>query len=231
MYETYRKRARAQSSEGWETWVQDELANTLNDFDVGDIRATTVVVEVFQQNQREEVRSLGDIAGSLKVEPGMHEQNFLLTSSTGDSHAKTSQWPVSGPVLGASVAVSGLSSTGSCPSCGHDGRLLRMSPDFYPAIKDATLPSFSTGWTTSGSMSRGRYWTRSTSESRSAAAACSLSQVLQDEAPSKFYLSAKAAAGILRRAERRGKELPLHLRSALRALVSSGWETQKDKTR
>jgi hypothetical protein len=35
--------------------------------------------------------------------------------------------------LGASVAVSGMSSTGCCPNCGHDGRLLRMSPDFYPA--------------------------------------------------------------------------------------------------
>ena len=155
----------------------------------------------------------------------------IQISSTADSHAKTFHWPASGPVLGATVAVSGLSSTGSCPSCGHDGRLLRMSPDFYPAIKDATLPSSSTAWTTSGSMSRGRYWTRSTSESRNAADACSLSQVLEDEAPSKFYLSARAAAGILRRAERRGKELPLNLRSALQALVSSGWKTQEDKTR
>lgn len=232
MFETYRKSARAQSSEGWESWVQDDLANTLTAFDVSDVsdvRATTLAVEAFQQNQREEVRSLGNMAGSLHVEPGMHEQNFLLTSSTGDSPARTSAWPASGPVLTALVAASGLSSSGCCPSCGHDGRSLRMSPDFYPATEDATLASFSAGWMTSGSQSHGRYWTRSTSESRNAAAACSLSQVLQDEVSSKFYLSAKAAAGILRRAERRGKSLPAHLERALRTL-SGDTETTSTPT-
>ena len=49
----------------------------------------------------------------------------------------------------------------------------------------------------------------------SAAAVCSLSEVLEMDAPPKYYLSAKACAGILRRAEKRGKELPIALRSAL----------------
>ena len=144
-----------------------------------------------------------------------------LISSMGDSPARTSAWPESGPVLTASVAVSGLSSTGFCGNCGHDGRLLRMSPDFYPATEDATLESFSAGWMNSGSMSHGRYWTRNTSESRNAAGACSLSQVLQGEVVSKYFLSAKAAAGILRRAERRGKELPTPLRLALISTAAS----------
>ena len=176
-------------------------------------------VEAFQQNQRDEVRSTGDLAGALQAEPGMKQQTYLSISSTEGSPARTYQWQASGPVLTASVAASGLSSSASCPSCGHDGQLLRMSPDFYPATADATLESFSTGWMNSGSMSRGRYWTRSTSESRNAAAACSLSQVLQDEASSKFYLSAKAAAGILRRAQRRGKQLPAHLAEALESVA------------
>ena len=47
------------------------------------------------------------------------------------------------------------------------------------------------------------------------AAVCSLSQVLEDSAPSRFYLSPKACAGILRRAEARGRELPEPLRLAL----------------
>ncbi len=159
------------------------------------------------------------------LSPTLNHAGQTSISFTGDSPAKMSAWPASGPVLGASAAVSGLSSSGSCPNCGHDGQSSRMFLDFYPAIRDATLPSFSTGWMNSGSMSRGRYWTRSTSESRSAAAACSLSQVLQDEVSSRFYLSAKAAAGILRRAERRGKTLPEHLAQALRTLSGAGEAT------
>ena len=154
-------------------------------------------------------------------EPLEQMGDMKLTSSTEGSHARTYQWPESGPVLTASVAVSGLSSTGSCANCGHGGPLLRMSPDFYPAIRAATLPSSSTGWTNSGSMRHGRIWTRSTSESRKAAAACSLSQVLEAEVPSKYYLSARAAAGILRRANSRGKELPAHLAAALEAVAST----------
>lgn len=150
----------------------------------------------------------------------------VLTSSTAGSRARTSAWPVSGPVLGESAAVSGLSSTGCCANCGHDGQLLRMSSDSYPAIKDVTSGLSLKAWKNSGSVvSPGRYWTRKTSESRNAAAACSLSQVLQDEPASKYSLSAKAAAGILRRAERRGKTLPPALASALSALAEQQPET------
>ena len=42
-----------------------------------------------------------------------------------------------------------------------------------------------------------------------------LSQILQDSAQPKYYLSAKACAGILNRAAKRGKELPEILKKAL----------------
>ena len=42
-----------------------------------------------------------------------------------------------------------------------------------------------------------------------------LSQILEDTAHPKYSLSAKACLGILRRAEKRGKELPSELREAL----------------
>jgi len=45
----------------------------------------------------------------------------------------------------------------------------------------------------------------------------SLSQILQDAPPRKFYLSRTACLGILRRAEERGKELPPQLKAALMA--------------
>ena len=45
--------------------------------------------------------------------------------------------------------------------------------------------------------------------------ASTLSQILQDDPPRKYYLSKTACLGILRRAEARGKELPPQLRDAL----------------
>ena len=41
----YRKSRRAQSVHDHETWVEDEVSNTLNTFDLGDIRSTDVVAQ------------------------------------------------------------------------------------------------------------------------------------------------------------------------------------------
>ena len=56
-----------------------------------------------------------------------------------------------------------------------------------------------------------------TSEWPNDAVVCSLSSVLDPAQliPSRFFLSRKACAGILRRAEKRGKELPPLLLEAL----------------
>jgi len=63
------------------------------------------------------------------------------------------------------------------------------------------------------------------SESPSDGAECSssLSSILQspNDVPTRYYLSAKAAAGILRRANRRGKTLPEQLQRALEAIASA----------
>ena len=63
----------------------------------------------------------------------------------------------------------------------------------------------------------GSYTTPNISELPNAAAVCSLSAILQDNAPLKYSLSPKACMGILRRAARRGKTLPPMLREALEA--------------
>lgn len=47
-----------------------------------------------------------------------------------------------------------------------------------------------------------------------------LSQILEANAPTKYYLSARACQGILNRAERRGKKLPQMLEDALREAVT-----------
>ena len=66
-------------------------------------------------------------------------------------------------------------------------------------------------------------WTHNGSDWPSAVAVCSLSDVLETgPLPQRFYLSQKACAGILRRAEKRGKELPPMLREALQAVAGGG---------
>lgn len=56
-------------------------------------------------------------------------------------------------------------------------------------------------------------------ESPSVARESTLLQILEANVPEKYYLSAKACAGILRRAEKRGKELPKMLKDALEEVV------------
>ena len=92
----------------------------------------------------------------------------------------------------------------------------RMSPAFYPATEDGTLPSSFEGWSNSGMASLGGYLTLNTSEWPKDAAVCSLSDILETDVPQKFYLSPKACRGILRRAKRRGKELPRSLAARTR---------------
>ena len=59
-----------------------------------------------------------------------------------------------------------------------------------------------------------------TGESPSVAVESTLLSILEVNAPEKYYLSATACAGILRRASARGKELPEVLRLALERQAS-----------
>ena len=56
-------------------------------------------------------------------------------------------------------------------------------------------------------------------ESPSVAVESSLSQILEEKAPEKYFLSKKACEGILRRAAKRGKELPPMLKEALESQI------------
>jgi hypothetical protein len=64
------------------------------------------------------------------------------------------------------------------------------------------------------------FLTLSTSEWPNAAAVFSLSDTLEiGNVPQRYFLSATACAGILRRAEKRGKVLPPALQKALQLVV------------
>jgi len=72
-----------------------------------------------------------------------------------------------------------------------------------------------------------------TSEFRNGAAVCSLSDILETgDVPQRYFLTPKACAGILRRAERRGKELTMTLRQALQQVAGewNGGRIAEDKT-
>lgn len=68
----------------------------------------------------------------------------------------------------------------------------------------------------------GECMTRNTGESPNAAAVSRLSQILEVTPQEKYSLSAKACQGILRRAERRGKDLPELLKTVLLMQSESG---------
>jgi hypothetical protein len=69
-------------------------------------------------------------------------------------------------------------------------------------------------------QSRGESSMPNISEWPNAAAVCSLSQVLETTSiPQRFFLSSRACAGILRRADKRGKELPPALKTALESVA------------
>ena len=68
--------------------------------------------------------------------------------------------------------------------------------------------------------SRTEFSTLATSECLSVAVVSTLSGILETgDLPRRYYLSARACRGILRRAKNRGKELPAMLRAALEAVV------------
>jgi hypothetical protein len=70
--------------------------------------------------------------------------------------------------------------------------------------------------------SRGDFSTPNISAWPNDANVCSLSDVLwAGPIPEKYFLSPRACAGILRRAEKRGKELPKQLRLALESVANS----------
>ena len=157
----------------------------------------------------------------------------------GDFPAKTSQLPgiVRGWLEADQVSISssidllrGFARTGlsskMCPvySAPIQGKTLQLSLRGLPesfveflteAGKTPGLQKDDEDFTTS----LGASWTLSISESPNAAVASSLSDILEVDAPPKYFLSSRAAKGILSRASRRGKELPPQLAQALQAVA------------
>ena len=101
----------------------------------------------------------------------------------------------------------------------------KMSLESCHLTEEGILEPSSRRWANSGMGGPTESWTLNSSEGVKCTAnelchneggACSLSDVLETgEVPRRFFLSELACQGILRRAERRGKNLPELLRQAL----------------
>ncbi|MGA2091780.1 MAG: hypothetical protein ABSH16_00030 [Sedimentisphaerales bacterium] len=116
---------------------------------------------------------------------------------------------------------------------GLDGLYTRMYLEFFPKTPERLSPS-AMGCKRSGMGFRGQYWTLNTSVFRNGASASSLSDILETgDLPQRYFLTKRACLGILRRTEKRGKDLPPMLLRALKA-VADGLKEQgkvEDKTR
>ena len=99
----------------------------------------------------------------------------------------------------------------------------RTSPASCLATEDGILAPFSGRWQNSGMGSPTECLTLNTSEWPKGASVCSLSDTLETgNVPQRFFLSAKACQGILRRAAKRGKKLPEQLQHALEVVAAEG---------
>lgn len=116
----------------------------------------------------------------------------------------------------------------------HGSSSGKMSPAYYPPATDSTSEPSSVRWSNAGTASPGGFWTHSLPEhnrfrspSPSADAVCGLSDVLEPTSPSllKYFLSSRACEGILRRAAKRGKDLPPLLDTALTEMIA-WWKAQ-----
>ena len=150
-----------------------------------------------------------------------------LTSSVPASHARIGRSRERERDCLERAAASFTSLRESCMSFDPLGSSSRMFPDFSVVTTDETLrKSSGFSWSSAGMGFNGVCLTASFSESPRDAAVCSLSDVLESHAPQRFFLSQKAAEGILRRAKKRGRTLPERL---MDGIASFDWANSPTK--
>ena len=138
-------------------------------------------------------------------------------------------WSEGAPVKASALPVTGQGSQERPGSCGNiyeqyrlsvlAGLSGRTSRERSQVAEGKISDVCSKPWMNSGIVSHGEYWTRSISEWPKDADVCLLSEVLEQTVPQKYYLSPKACAGIIRRAAKREKPLPISLEIALKEQI------------
>lgn len=144
--------------------------------------------------------------------------------------ATAATWRSSPLVLLTSYAPAGWFLKTSPAYCRLEAEAQRQSVRFEkvpsepePTVtKTVTSPPSSPSFSNAGILDATGLLTLNMPEFRSGGAASSLSSILETgDLPRRFFLSPKACAGIIRRAAKRGKELPRQLARALQAAADS----------
>ena len=169
------------------------------------------------ENQRGELL-LTEVAHQLTSGGGKPGQGysavaFLARTSQSQDDAQDSQEP---------DQASSTSSPASSTLFDPDGFSSRTYPGSSPRTAVGTSEQSLERWPTSGTAWHGGFSTHVSSECRSDDGGCSSSEpslatILErpQDVPARYSLSARAAQGILRRAQKRGRVLPSHLSAAL----------------
>ena len=192
----------------------------------------TVEVAPTLQAQNNGSTAVPAVAIFTGVAPVQNAAEQLSIFSSAELPANPSPSPASEKAWLIRVATSPLRILPLLTSIGPSGWSGRTSPACCHREEDGTLVPSSEGWGNSGMGGPTESWTLSISDWPNDASVCSLSAVLEaGNVPRRFYLTARACAGILRRAEKRGKELPTALRQALRQVAEapSARESHADK--
>jgi site-specific DNA-cytosine methylase len=71
--------ARTAGSTDEETWAESDVSRTLNGMGQAGTNGA-IAVTAFAQNQREELRDLGDLSSTLNAQPGTHQDTRLATA-------------------------------------------------------------------------------------------------------------------------------------------------------
>lgn len=99
LVQAYRKAARAQTNEDSETWVEGDVANTLNSFDVGDVRTTHAIVSAaaFKWGNSATARSIGyeeEMSPSIVANGGGNTSPAVLLEGAGSTQDEDDLLPV-----------------------------------------------------------------------------------------------------------------------------------------
>jgi site-specific DNA-cytosine methylase len=86
----FTKSRRAQSVDDYETWVESEFTNTLNTFDLGDIRTTTLII--FYGNRVADIRIQGDVINTLQARMGTGGNNMPILAYSIREDAKANNF-------------------------------------------------------------------------------------------------------------------------------------------
>ena len=181
----------------------------------------TVEVAPTLQAQNNGSTAVPAVAIFMGVAPVLNAAEQLSIFSSAELPASPSPSPASERAWLIRVATSPLRILPLLTSIGPSGWSGRTSPASCRLTKEKRLEPSSEGWGNSGMGGPTESWTLNTGDWHSAASVCSLSQVLEaGSVPRRFYLTPRACAGILRRAEKRGKALPPSLRQALEQVAA-----------